>query len=274
MKTILKKIVPPLFIDGLKLMKREQYGWFGDFQNWIDAEKESTGYNQTEILEKVKSSLLKVKNGEAVYERDSVVFDEVEYFWTLLSTLMFVAAKSKGHLNLLDFGGSLGSTYYQNKKFLDELSKVSWGIVEQKHFVEIGKESFENDVLVFHDNITACKKAKNPNVILLSGVIQYLEEPYKMLENIIAQDFEFIIFDLTPFTVSDNDRITIQKVSPEIYEANYPCWLLSYSKFMESLLKKYEVIEEFQSMKDFKISIKNKFVADYRGALLKRKNND
>jgi putative methyltransferase (TIGR04325 family) len=94
-----------------------------------------------------------------------------------------------------------------------------------------------------------------------------------MLKEIVAQKIEFIIFDLTPFTVIDEDRITIQKVTPEIYEANYPCWLLSYSKFMDILLKEYELIEEFQSMETFRINIDNKLVADYRGALLKKKND-
>ena len=272
MKSVFKKIIPPIFVDGLKLMKREHYGWFGNFKTWEEATKESTGYDQMEILDKVKNSLLKVKNEEAVYERDSVIFDKIEYFWPLLGSLMFVAAKSNGKLNLLDFGGSLGSTYFQNKRFLDQLSDVSWSIVEQSHFVDIGKKEFGNDRLHFYDTITDCKTKKNPTIILLSSVIQYLEHPYKMLEEIVGQDFEFIIFDLTPFTVSDNDRITIQKVSPAIYNANYSCWLLSYTKFMAVLLKKYEMIEEFQSMKDFKINIENKFVANYRGALLKKKN--
>lgn len=46
------------------------------------------------ILQTVKNSLLKVKNAEIVYERDSVIFDEIEYSWQLLTGLMFCIVKS------------------------------------------------------------------------------------------------------------------------------------------------------------------------------------
>jgi putative methyltransferase (TIGR04325 family) len=71
----------------------------------------STGYDSEIILEKTRDALLKVKNGEAAYERDSVLFDEIQYAWPLLTSLMWVAAQAKGILNVLDFGGSLGTTY-------------------------------------------------------------------------------------------------------------------------------------------------------------------
>ena len=66
-----------------------------------------------------------------------------------------------GVLSVLDFGGSLGSTYYQNKKFLDSLDDVSWNIVEQKHFVDAGKEDFEDERLRFSYDIESCVVKKN-----------------------------------------------------------------------------------------------------------------
>jgi putative methyltransferase (TIGR04325 family) len=39
----------------------------------------------------------------------------------------------------LDFGGSLGSSYFQNKKFLDALRLVEWNVVEQENFVATGE---------------------------------------------------------------------------------------------------------------------------------------
>ena len=71
-----------------------------------------------DILDKVLAATLKVKQGQAVFERDSVLFDEIEYSWPLLAGLMWAAASNGGKLNVLDFGGALGSSYYQNRKFL------------------------------------------------------------------------------------------------------------------------------------------------------------
>ena len=43
------------------------------------------------IFEKTKQSLLKVKNGEAVYERDSVLFDKKEYPYAIISSLLLLS---------------------------------------------------------------------------------------------------------------------------------------------------------------------------------------
>jgi len=133
MKQTLIRLMP----DRLFLLLKG-YGWYSDFATWEEAKKKSGGYEAESILQKVKESLLKVKNGEAVYERDSVIFDKIEYSWELLAFLMWVAAQNGGKLNLIDFGGSFGSTYFQNKKFLEKLTNVSWNIVEQQNYVKVG----------------------------------------------------------------------------------------------------------------------------------------
>ncbi len=58
----------------------------------------------------------KVVAGEAVYERDSVVFDHLEYAWPLLACLLQIAAERRS-LRVIDFGGSLGSSWRQNRRF-------------------------------------------------------------------------------------------------------------------------------------------------------------
>src|SRR3954462_15124415 len=115
------------------------YGWSGHYKNWQEALSLTKGYDASAILEKVKSAVLKVKNGEAVYERDSVLFDKIEYSWPLLSALLWIALKKINELSVVDFGGSLGSSYFQNKMYLRTLKKLRWNVVEQKNFVEAGQ---------------------------------------------------------------------------------------------------------------------------------------
>lgn len=137
-KELVKDILPPFllrFITGLF------YGWHGNYSDWKTASEKCSGYDSAIILEKVKESTLKVKEGIAPYERDSVIFSEIQYSYPLLSGLVWIAGENKGKLNVLDFGGSLGSSYYQNKLFLDTLTEVKWCIVEQPGFVETGKNT-------------------------------------------------------------------------------------------------------------------------------------
>ena len=130
-RQVLKKITPPIAISFFRLF-RKKYGWDGPYSSWKEVQKECKGYDQYVIINKVKSSIKKVKNKEAIYERDGVIFDEIQYSWPLATGLMLAAQKFSGNLSVCDFGGSLGSTYYQNYKFLKHVKNFTWSIIEQK----------------------------------------------------------------------------------------------------------------------------------------------
>jgi putative methyltransferase (TIGR04325 family) len=267
MKNILKKILPTSIKNSFRRIFVQE--WAGDFINWQEAQKISTGYSEVNILEKVTQSLLKVKNGEAVYERDSVLFDKIQYSWPSLSALMWIAAINKGNLNVIDFGGSLGSSYFQNKFFLDSLDHVKWNIVEQESFVKKGKELFEDSTLKFFLSIQdSINLSAIPNVLLLSCVLPYLAEPYKILEEISNFSIPYVIIDNTPFNFESRDRICVQNVPASIYKASIPCWLLNYENVMKVVDKKYSIITEYEN--DSSIFI-NKKRLPYRGLLAKLK---
>lgn len=244
LKEMIKKLIPSFILRwGTGLF----YGWHGNYATWAEAERKSSGYNQVAIAEKVRKAILQVKNGQGSFERDSVVFEKPAYNFHLLSSLMWVAAQNKGELNVLDFGGSLGSTCFQHQYFLKRLPFIRWNIVEQKQYVEIGKNELEDQILKFYDTIEECLEENQPNVILLSSVLQYIEKPYDLLKKIMKHKFKFIIFDRTPFIIG-KDRITIQKVHPSIYKASYPCWFFNENKLLNYLFTEYSMIFEFEAL--------------------------
>jgi putative methyltransferase (TIGR04325 family) len=140
----------------------------------------------------------------------------------------------------------MGTSYYQNLFFLNSLKEANWCIVEQKHFVDEGIKAYADDKLHFYYTIDECIKNYPVNTVLLSGVIQYLERPYELLEEIISKNFKYILIDRTLFIDDSEDRLTIQKVPKKIYEASYCCWFLSESKFLNRILNKYELIYDFE----------------------------
>jgi len=266
LRQIIKKITPPIFLDIFR-RRISKYGFFGNFPTWKDAVKASTGYNSDEIISKVKESLLKVESGEEVYERDSVLFDKIHYSWPLLAGLLWIASLKGNRLNLIDFGGSLGSSYFQNRKFLIHLKELRWNIVEQEKMVKCGKKYFETDYLKFYFNLDDCIEEQNPDLILLSGVIQYIEKPYDLLKKIINYGLEFIIIDRTAFIKGDKDRLTVQKVSPKIYKASFPARFFSETKFLKYFEGRYELIEEFDALDKDSANIPSR----YKGFIFKIK---
>lgn len=246
---LIKQCTPPIFLKLLrKIRANSKYGWHGDYASWQEAQLKSTGYDSSIILNKVYNAISKVKNGEAQYERDSVIFDKIEYSWPLLAGLMYAAAKNNGKLGILDFGGSLGSSYFQNKKFLDGLQSIEWSIIEQKNFVCCGKKNFANEVLHFYNTVNDCLQEQTPNVLILSSVLQYFEKPYELLEELIEYKFDMIIVDRTPFSQNGKDTITLQTVPPQIYPASYPCWLFNEQNFKKVFAQKYKQLEEYEAL--------------------------
>lgn len=255
-----------------RFFTRSNHEWFsGNYASFDQARAACTGYDAPAILEKVRTALLKVKRGEAVYERDSVLFNEIQYSLPLLSFLLYAASASNNKLNILDFGGSLGSTYFQNRKFLNRLSDVKWSIVEQPNFYACGKRDFEDEKLHFFPNILECVQALHPNTLLLSSVLPYLPSPHETLREMLDYDFEFIIIDRTPFFRSDlPDRLTIEHVPAEIYEAKYPAWFFNKKRFISALSGKYELYETMPANDKLHLS---DAPVDYLAMLFTRKKN-
>ncbi len=249
-RELIKNIVPPGIVKLYRRMRygrANAYGYFGDYSTWGAALAASSGYDSDIILEKVKDALLAVKSGKAVYERDSVLFDRIEYAWPLLSMLLWIASRSGNRLNIIDFGGSLGSTYFQNRAFLSHIDGLKWNIVEQKKFVDCGIKHFQDENLKFYYDISSCSSVEKPSAILLSSVIEYIERPYLLLRSILDEGFEYIVIDRTKFYDAP-DRITVQRVPPNIYDASYPCWIFNRKKFLAFFEAGYELVADFEAL--------------------------
>ena len=178
-------LLPPILFNGLRrlrdlYLKRETIRFVGDYGTWAEAEQASIGYSAPNILERTRLAMLKVKNGEALYERDSVVFDQVAYPFPLLAGLLRARSVDGNRLSVLDFGGSLGTTYFQCRDFLSAAGPFRWSVVEQPEHVKCGREEFADGRLQFYTSIAECLTHEQPNVLLLSGVIQCLPEPYQV----------------------------------------------------------------------------------------------
>lgn len=239
LKAILKDTLPPMVVRGIGRFIWVR--WHGNYPSWESAQAECSGYNSPLIFEKVRDAMLKVKRGEAACERDSMVFDEIQHSFPLLSALNYAARKSGNRLHVLDFGGSMGTSYFQNRAMLNGLEEFHWCVVEQKHFVEEGRRSFADEHLHFHDTIESVFAKYPIDFVLLSSVLQFLENPRKLVEELLAHKPRFVLVDRAPLMKSAPDRLTIQTVPASLYEATYPCWLLNEQTLWDRFHPEYEL---------------------------------
>jgi putative methyltransferase (TIGR04325 family) len=202
----------------------------GDWASWSAARAAASGYDDPVILQRVRASALKVKRGEAAFERDSVCFDQETFRWPLLDCLLHVAIVRKGNLHVADFGGSLGSFYFQHQKFLRNIEGLQWSIVEQSNYVEVGRQDFEDGRLKFYSTLTDAASRSAVDVTLFSGSLQYLDDPFETLRQ-AAQLCDCVVIDRTPFIDERDDRIAVQRVSASVFKATIPHRFFAREKF-------------------------------------------
>ena len=211
----------------------------GNYITWEAAcadlpDKYKSGYAQNNILAQVYENTEKVRSGEAAFERDGVLFYQKEYNNNLLASLLVALNHYKGQkVDVLDYGGSLGSSYFQHRDVLENYN-YSWNIIEQEGFVKKGKESIP-EIEFFYNMSEHIQAGKRCNILILSGVLQYFSESLKTLKIILDCSFEYVIIDRTFFNVANKTRLAIQYVPPIIYDAAYPVALFSREELIDIL---------------------------------------
>jgi putative methyltransferase (TIGR04325 family) len=236
-----------------RLLNRNSGGgavrYSGDFRTWEEARRHSLGYDAPAILERVAKSMLKVQRGDAAYERDSVLFDHVEHSFPLLTGLLRAALANSGRLNVIDIGGSLGSTYYQCRNLLEATVSLRWCVVEQPLFAACGREKFQSDELHFFENLENCLATERPDIAILSSVLPYVEEPHALLET-VARSVPRVIIDRTPLWSGSSDRLTVESVPESIYgfATSYPAWILNRDRVLDHFVPRFRLVFEFDAL--------------------------
>lgn len=224
--------------------KKYIYDGYGD---WDSAKYATSGYDSGEIIRKVDDAASLAKAGFVSYERDGVTFDDSKLNWHLL-TALFLARESKNNMNILDFGGSLGSAYFQHKQFLDLISNYSWGVVEQDRFYKIGKSKYQDANLIFYKNIDVYLTKVSPNLVVLGSSLQYIQEFDELLNKISNSKAKVLLIDRTPFSKLNNHILAIQKIPRTIYDGSYPIRIFSLALFKKSLKKNWKILSIYDAI--------------------------
>jgi putative methyltransferase (TIGR04325 family) len=218
----------------------------GNYSSWAEALAASTGYYLPEFVERTREATLKVKKGQAVYERDSVLFDKIQHSFQILTVLLRAALENEGCLTVIDFGGAFGTTYFQCRKLLEPIRLLRWLIVDQPLQIEHGRRDFQSDELRFFQSPKEVFSQHQPHVLLLSSVLPYMPTPYELLTELLPHSVPYVVVDRTFFLARDADRLTVQHGPHEIYPGSYPAWFLSQRRLVEKVSAGgYELLFDF-----------------------------
>jgi len=245
LRALARDLAPPALVRLARRSRGDRLRWAGQPADWTEALSASSGYSASNILERVLRATEQVARGEACFERDGVIFPRPDHAYPLLFALLDEAVRNDGELDVLDFGGSLGSTYRQCRPMLDGLRRLRWCVVEQPQFVDVGRARFSTEELTFTDSLPSQHAHARPHFLLVASVLQYLADPHAVLDRLPATGASTLFIDRTPVSDSPHDRLCIQHVPASIYPASYPCWILSRSNLMARLERDWDLRAEF-----------------------------
>lgn len=239
-----------LAIKGLRSAKRRivrhkdpLHGQFGD---WGAACKQATGYHQPIILDRLIAAAEEANSsGGQKFDRDGVAFNRPITPFPLLVYILQAAVRCSDQVQVIDFGGGLGSTYRQCRSFLSRIPSLHWNIVEQSHVAAAGRSRFQSDVLRFHDNLAEAAADATPDVVIFSSVLQYLDDPYSIVDQAMRLRPQTILIDRTPFCENPDDLYSVQIVDDTIFPARLPFRIFGKNRLEEKLSAGYRQIGEF-----------------------------
>ncbi|MCS6956012.1 MAG: methyltransferase, TIGR04325 family, partial [Candidatus Calescibacterium sp.] len=118
----------------------------------------------------------------------------------------------------------------------------------------------------FYYDVDTCIREIEPDVLILSGVLQYIQNPFELLRSFLSYNFNYIIIDRTPF--SNRRHIKVQIVPENIYKTSYPLWIFEEREFLKIFEESgYTLISRFQAMDG--VIDRNKFL----GFIMEKRND-
>ena len=205
----------------------------GGYSTFQEATSLCDGYGASAILDIVFKSVVDVLEGRGQYERDGVVFMHRPKNLRIREFLLALQEGSK----VIDFGGGLGGTYINNRDIVPQ--GVEFIVVEQAGFADIGSRIAADYGLpvVFTEEIDTLPY--NADLMILSSVLPYIEEPYILLDRLLRMKPQRLVIDRTALKSQGYQEFDwyLQDCS---VSNSFPCSVPIRPILMESLLAKTE----------------------------------
>jgi putative methyltransferase (TIGR04325 family) len=219
----------------------------GNYDNWNEAMKQCRGYAHGNVLDSVVKGVKAVLSGEAIYERDSVVFFDKSYEHHILSYIFqsFIASGKK-EFTVLDWGGGMASIYLQHRDiFVKYIPNMRWVIVEQSEFVsQAAKLPFDEHVEFIDANASNLESIlvnKQIDFILIRGSLQCIENYQDVIHICKHLNAKHILIDR--IVIGDQERICIRYAPKQIYDMETPVRIFEKEKLLADFTG-YHLVEE------------------------------
>ena len=205
---------------------------FTKVDSWETAVRKSVGYESVNVL----TPLMQGTNESRVNLADSKW--ATTRYQQIATAMFFCLSENRLRvgkpLRILDFGGGGGDYFYQFQKFVPHID-FDWTVVEtpalaeamkQKHGGESQKIRWVGSLEMTEDKY---------DFVLCSSVLQYLEKPFEVLEDLVKKS-ECVIINRIPIIDLSDHFVALQRILTKKRRGSYPAHFFSEKRFLKKLL--------------------------------------
>jgi putative methyltransferase (TIGR04325 family) len=224
---LVRQLTPPIVLAAARRLAGRRTAkapaWTpleGPYESWAAAVAAADGWEAPAILEKTLELSLQLQRGEIAFQRDARALDRIVYSPTILAFIALLAGQDGGRLDIVDFGGSLGTNFQQNRRVLAPFlarGACRWRVVETPRTAALGRERFEEPGLAFFASWADAVAGGAPKGLLFSSSFQYLEHQQGLLAEVAASGVETVAFERLMLVPGAEDRIYVQHTEPDRY---------------------------------------------------------
>jgi len=216
--------------------------WSGNYPDWNAAQRACCHSLLEGQRRAYEQALTEVLEGRALFERDSLLQHHPVTCWPLLFALRDLQAQGTTTPTVLDFGGGLGSVYFQHRAWWGPNNPIRWNVVELPEIAAVGRRRIDDRQLRFFDSLAEATRDHPPDLILAVGVLPMVPDPDALLVDLASLNARWTHVDRCPVTTQRNHNLITRQVVPRsIYESESPFWFFSHDRLVQQLTTHFEI---------------------------------
>ncbi len=226
------------------------------YKNFEQALADTKGYEDQNIIQVVSRKTEVLKKNLANRNGQTTVVDRQ----TAQNMFVLSHVWAGEPLNVLDIGGACGANYFLLDHFLP--GKIgNWSVLETPSMVAEARRVFQNTRLTFVDDIEQLVNRSAFDLLLGSGIFQYLPSPMADLDAWRKMGIPFVYFTRTTVGIGSGELVVTKQIAdlashgpgplPEGFinhKTSQPMTIIPYETLISSLSGAY--VTEFVFKED------------------------
>jgi len=185
-----KSFIPPVLFQLLRRLRNG--GVMKRYKSYDDALIDSHSYEDPDIIQVVSSKTMRLKDAMLACEDKNISNRQTAQNLFVLSHVANDQA-----IDVLEIGGACGASYFELNHLLPGCIK-NWNILETPAMTATGKSFASEGRLKFFDSLqSVISNISKVDLIFAQGVMQYLPNPLKALEDLLNLGAEWVYISRT-----------------------------------------------------------------------------